>query len=121
MTHVDETSPKFNNTGVYFPSKFKSIRAGSFSANRRERFSKKISNFPGPADYKVDLKASGKLQLSKFKSTVAQSFPHSPRRTAISQRSSLSNNYFDLGPGPGYYETTSQFGYCRTDGEKFNK
>lgn len=86
IAYLDATPCPFSPTGRYPLSKFKSTRAASFSADHGKRFPNKINRNPGPGTYGVSLKTAGPEFVSKFRSCVAQSFPHSPRKTSVSQK-----------------------------------
>ena len=101
---LDEAQVALSTKGVYALSKFKASRALSFTANRRKRFSDRQNMLPGPGKYELRLKTAGKETFSKYKSTIGLSFPHSPRIDSINKGSKK------LVPGPGHYQTSTEFG-----------
>lgn len=98
---IDQLPLGYNKGKHILVSKFKSPRATSFSADNSKRFNSKNAKVPGPADYNIEFKSIGVEFPSKFRTTLGQSFPHSPRKTSLAEGDVRHT------PGPGHYQFES--------------
>lgn len=123
-------SPKlgFESKNHHVLSTYKSCGTLSWAtASSGERFpisnikpGKETLKLPGPGKYspKVDFDARGNYFISKFKSSLCRTFPHSPRSEIKTSRTSNLSSADT--PGPGSYRLPSDFGYYESKYDRPN-
>ncbi len=93
-------NPRNHVVGKYYESRFKNAAMVSIGGSAK-RFNYSVERIPGPGQYKVPslINESGQIYESKYKSIPARSFIGS--KISLSQRDKI--------PGPGAYDSFSEF------------
>lgn len=104
---------QLNEQGKYPLSRFRNTPGITFGLNKSMRFNSTIRDrFPGPSEYPLKslMDGTGYSYISKFKSSTSQTILGKGKDSTMKYTNRISKTHFILAPGPGSYQTFSEFG-----------